>query len=712
MKFHSIFKTKNRDSDSTKRRIAIVIGILLNVGLSFAAYTNNLPLYLDTAGTIIVTVLGGVLPGLAVGVATNVVCSFFNEYALYYTFISVLIVFVTARFSYRDRLKDMRWISAFIGILAAIGGVFGTMLQWFLMGGPQFNEVAESARLISPQGAGYFFGTMLVNVGFNVLDKAIAVMAAFMTLYFIPDSLRTSIKNSPWKQTPLSRKESLSADMKIGGHSLKGRMTRMLVIASVVLTLGMSWISIELHFINTKTEYTQNAKNAAKLAAKIIDADKVEDYIRLGKTVPGYKETEDMLYAIRESSSGVTFLYVVKIEKDGCYFAFDLETPEVEAYQPGDRADFEDAFEPYLPALFAGEEIPPIESDDLSGWVLTSYCPVKNSEGKTVCYVGADVSMRYLSDFMRDFSVKTVLIFSGFFTLVLAYGMWISRYNLIYPIGSMTKCTKEFVVSGDDQKAFDNSVRSIRELKIRTDDEVEELYRSICKMSADMAEQVRSVRHYAAATAKMQNGLIITMADMVENRDSDTGAHIQKTAAYVRIVLEGLMEKGYYKQKITANYISDVEMSAPLHDVGKINIPDAILNKPGKLTEEEYEIMKTHTTAGKKIIEKAINTLQGENYLKEARNMAAYHHERWDGKGYPEKLHGEVIPLSARVMAVADVFDALTSPRVYKPAFPLEKALDMIREGAGTQFDPMCVEAFMDSLEEVKVILKKYNGDL
>ena len=92
--------------------------------------------------------------------------------------------------------------------------------------------------------------------------------------------------------------------------------------------------------------------------------------------------------------------------------------------------------------------------------------------------------------------------------------------------------------------------------------------------------------------------------------------------------------------------------------------------------------------------------------------MAAYHHERWDGKGYPEKLHGEVIPLSARVMAVADVFDALTSPRVYKPAFPLEKALDMIREGAGTQFDPKCVEAFMDSLEEVKVILKKYNGDL
>jgi HD-GYP domain-containing protein (c-di-GMP phosphodiesterase class II) len=119
--------------------------------------------------------------------------------------------------------------------------------------------------------------------------------------------------------------------------------------------------------------------------------------------------------------------------------------------------------------------------------------------------------------------------------------------------------------------------------------------------------------------------------------------------------------------------------------------------------------MKMHTTYGQKIMEKAISTVEGENYLKEARNMAAYHHERWDGKGYPEGLHGEVIPLSARIMAVADVFDALTSPRVYKPAFSLEEALSMIQEGSGTQFDPKCVEAFMDALPEVKLVLKKYN---
>jgi HD-GYP domain-containing protein (c-di-GMP phosphodiesterase class II) len=207
----------------------------------------------------------------------------------------------------------------------------------------------------------------------------------------------------------------------------------------------------------------------------------------------------------------------------------------------------------------------------------------------------------------------------------------------------------------------------------------------------------------------MQDGLIVTMADMVENRDSDTGAHVQKTAAYVKIIAEGLKRKGYYTEKLTPRFMSDVVRSAPLHDVGKITVSDKILNKPGRFEGNEYEIMQSHTTEGRKIIERAIATVDGSTYLKEARNMAGYHHERWDGTGYPEGLHGEAIPLSARIMAVADVFDALTSKRVYKPAFPLDEALKIIQEGSGTQFDPKCVEVLMDSLPEVKVVLKKYN---
>ncbi|MBR1440538.1 MAG: HD domain-containing protein, partial [Lachnospiraceae bacterium] len=335
--------------------------------------------------------------------------------------------------------------------------------------------------------------------------------------------------------------------------------------------------------------------------------------------------------------------------------------------------------------------------------------PVKNEKGKTACYVGADVSLDYMADYIKDFLVKVILILAGFFILIIYYSIWSTERYITYPISSMAVSVDHFSKAGEDQEVLDANVKEIRALDIHTGDEVEKLYQAICRMTLYQAEQMRSLRRLSESTAKMQDGLIVSMADMVESRDTDTGAHVQKTAAYVKIIVEGLKRKGYYAEKLTPKFISDVERSAPLHDVGKIHVSDKILNKPGPLTEDEFEAMKTHTTMGKKIMENAISTVQGENYLKEARNMAAYHHERWDGAGYPEGLHGEVIPLSARIMAVADVFDALTSPRVYKPAYPLEEALAIIEEGSGTQFDPKCVEVFMDSLTEVKVVLKKYN---
>lgn len=201
--------------------------------------------------------------------------------------------------------------------------------------------------------------------------------------------------------------------------------------------------------------------------------------------------------------------------------------------------------------------------------------------------------------------------------------------------------------------------------------------------------------YYHNQVSGMQSGIITMMAEIVENRDDNTGGHIRRTAGYVESIARELQKQGSYRDILTDGYINDIIVAAPLHDIGKIHISDAVLNKPGKLTQEEFEIMKTHTTAGQKLLEHAKEELGESGYLNTAVEMAAYHHEWWNGGGYPYGISGDEIPLCARIMAVADVFDALTSKRCYKDAMPLEKAYAIIREESGTHFDPVVAEAFL-----------------
>ncbi|MCR4851319.1 MAG: HD domain-containing protein [Lachnospiraceae bacterium] len=700
------------DKKDLNRIYCILFGILVNVALSFILYKFEVPLFLDTIGTILVTMLGGSFLGIATGVLSNTVSALFNDISIYYGILNALIAICTVHFFRKGKFKKIKGIILFILVSALITGVLGAVIQTLLIGTPQYRSIEETVRLLSEStGINRVISFMIVNFFLNIVDKGISVGLAIFLYRIFPQHQREAIYSSEWRQKPFTL-DDIKRVRELKGnkvqHSLKGRMSVLLIFAALFLSFVMVWISVQLYYSNTKKEYTEQALNAVRFAAEIIDPDKVDTYLEKGKMAYTYVETENMLYRIRRNAPGVQFLYVVKIKPDGCHFIFDLETGGTPAFQPGDVVGFEEAFLPYVDDLLQGKEIEPIESDDIWGWVLTIYHPVKDERGNTTCYVGADVSMQFLSSYTRSFLLRALLAFSGFFVLILAYGMRVTRTYLIYPINSMAAVARGFSSDSDDQTALDDDVKKLESLEIKTGDEIEALYRVLCKMTADTTQQMKDIRHYSEAVAQMQNGLIITMADMVENRDSDTGAHVQKTSEYVRIVLEGLKKKGYYKDKLTDKYISDVVMSAPLHDVGKINIPDAILNKPGKLTPEEFEIMKTHTTVGKRIMEHAISTVQGENYLKEARNMAAYHHEKWDGSGYPDGLYGEVIPLSARVMAVADVFDALSSKRVYKPAMPMEKALSILQEGSGTHFDPKCIEAFMDSLDEVMVVYKKY----
>ena len=200
--------------------------------------------------------------------------------------------------------------------------------------------------------------------------------------------------------------------------------------------------------------------------------------------------------------------------------------------------------------------------------------------------------------------------------------------------------------------------------------------------------------------AKIQRAIIEDLADVVETRDLETGDHIKRTKLYVNILANALKEKDKYKAYLTDDVVEIMTNAAPLHDIGKIGVSDLILCKKGRLTDEEFEIMKTHTTIGGGIIKNILNDLGDENYLNMAHDIALSHHEKWNGSGYPNGLKEEEIPLSARIMAIADVFDALISKRCYKEAMPIDDAINIIIKDAGTHFDPNIVEVFKEILPQ------------
>ena len=696
----------------------LVIGCtLLNVALCYCVVRLDLPLYLDTIGTIFISILGGAFPGIMTAFLTNLLSSFFSD-SIYFSFINILVAVCAAWFSKNDKFKRKINILYLILILSVISGVLGTVFQWLLLGQPQFSYVAEISRALAGNShVAYLFMSLLWVVCINFIDKGISVILALVSMSFLRDEFKRDMWNSGWKQTPPSNEEiiNIRERSKKEKVSLRTRVTFLLVAAALAMTLALSFVSTRVNYEDSKAEGRKTVENAVTFAASMMDVHEIKRFIRNKDTIspyedPVYQKYNQQLLSLREAFGNIEYIYMYQIEKDGCHTIFDTDELFQNDMKIGAVEEFDESYIPLVPALLAGKKIPVQEAESRYGYLVTAYMPLYDEEGNCVAYMGADLALDKLSQYVREFLIKMSLVFSGFFTSILAYGLWVSGHHLVYPIGTLENSIAGFMEDIDDQEKLDSSVRKLQKLDIRTGDEVESLYKSICEMAEGTSEQMRKIRMLARSNEKMQSGLIITMADMVENRDSDTGAHVQKTAAYVGIILRGLSKKGYYTEKLTQKYISDVEMSAPLHDIGKIKVPDEVLNKPGKLTEEEFEIMKTHTTAGRDILENAISTVEGENYLKEARNMALYHHERWDGKGYPEGLHGQVIPLSARVMAVADVFDALTSPRVYKPAFTLEKAIEIIEQGSGSQFDPKCVEVFIESLGDIKSVLKKYQG--
>ncbi len=226
------------------------------------------------------------------------------------------------------------------------------------------------------------------------------------------------------------------------------------------------------------------------------------------------------------------------------------------------------------------------------------------------------------------------------------------------------------------------------------------------KLSNRQAELWRSKQERIKEVIAIQDVAVFTLAKVAESRDNETGEHIERMREYSQLLAKNLRD--FFPDEIDESFLADFYRSTPLHDIGKVGIPDAILLKPGKLTTEEFDVMKRHAVIGSDILLQAVTEMKRGGFLAMAATIALSHHERWDGAGYPEGLSGNKIPLPARIAAVADVYDALTSERPYKEAWSPIRAKQLIDDGAGTQFDPVVVEAFDRLFEDFVCIQHDY----
>lgn len=698
-----------------KNRLITVIVVLLAVGLNFLLFklvsSLGLPLYLDCAGTILASALGGYIPGMLAGILTNIVNCFTDPSSIYYAVLSVLIAAASAFFAQKGWLSVRKpfMLVLYILTLTFIGGGLGTILPWML-DGLYFDSESFGAALVNAGIKDQTLAQLLGNLIMDALDKTVTVIIVLVIKALIPAKIKEMLLFTGWMQRPMSGELADSMkDMKCRSISVRTKIMSVLITALLLLASSATAISFVLFRNAVVAQQEKLVNSTATSAALEVNGDMIDEYLAHSHDVPGYDETEKSLYSLLAGDEDIRYIYVYKITDDGCHVVFDLDTPDLEADKPGAVVELDKAVLPFRGELLAGEEIGTIVSDDSFGKLITAYKPIYSSDGKCVAYAAVDVSMYHVDDLERNFITGMIALYLAFFIVIFTVVLWVIEYHIVKPVNSMSAVANSFAFNNTDEKLNEN-VDMMRALDIHTGDEIENLYGAVLKTASDSVAQVEDIRRKNETIKKMQDALILVLADIVESRDKNTGDHVRKTAAYSRVIMKEMKKKGYYADELTDSFIENVSSTAPMHDIGKIKVSDVILNKPGRLTDEEFKIMQDHTAYGREIIDEVIELVPESDYLREARDLAYSHHEKWNGSGYPEGRSGEDIPLSARVMAVADVFDALVSKRSYKEPFSFEQARNIIREGAGVHFDPLVADAFLSAEEETMKIAESF-GD-
>ncbi len=491
-----------------------IAALLLNLIGASIVEIFNLPLYLDTSGTIFIAALGGYVPGIAVGFFTNLFKAIFDSSEMYYCTVSIMIAIFAAYFARKNFFNHIGKVLILIPFLTLLSGTFDLLIENFLHATDFIKAMTEFELSFSE------------NLRNELIDKTFSILLAFFMLKLTPTKIKRTIKLVGRSQAPLSDEMKRAMNEKnYLSSSLRTKMLLILMMSSLLVSFSIALISYLL-FKDTATEdRIKTVDGMVTVVVGMIDPARVDDYIKYGREAQGYKETEEKLYTIKNSAVDAKYLYVYRIMADGYHVVFDLNTAMFEGDRAGEIVPFDESILKYRDDLIAGRPIPPIISDDEYGYLLTMYKPIYDAAGKCQCYAAVDFSMDALPEYTRIFIIKLLILFAGCFIFILAVGLAFVENNIILPVNTMAYCAKNFAY--DSEAAREKNIESIKSLRIKTGDEIENLYAALIRTTENLLNYLKYLQRAKGQVADMQVKFLAM--DEIAHKDAMTGVK-NKTA--------------------------------------------------------------------------------------------------------------------------------------------------------------------------------------